>query len=240
MKTITLLFTALLLTTISFAQFTFSTGELVEKRTVPAFHAVKSGDGIDLVLAQGEEQAVAVSASRPEYVQRLKTEVKEGVLKIHYDRESLSDWTSGGKKLKVYISFKTLRQITAVAGSHVNIQGKIKEESLTVVLQSGAAFTGRLETGKLIIEAESGAHMDASGTVGALSISANSGAKVDASGIAAGTADIRCTTGAKIEIKADHEMKLYASTGGSIVYSGAGKIIEVEKKTGSVIRKSGN
>jgi hypothetical protein len=238
MKSIVMIVTALFLSVVTFAQFTFSTGELVEKRTVKPFRSIKTGDGIEVILVQSDEQAVAVSAAREEYIQRLKTEVSEGTLKIYYDRESLSDWVSSGKKLKVYVAVRTLDRLVAVAGSYVNIQGTIKEETVTFLVQSGASITGTMEAGKLVLEAESGARMELSGAAGLLSISANSGAKVDAARVTAGKADIRCTTGAKIEIKVNDEMKLYASTGGSIYYTGSGKIIEVEKKTGSVIRKT--
>jgi hypothetical protein len=238
MKSIVLLFTAFVLTLTASAQFTFSTGELVEKRPVKPFRSIKTGDGIEVILVQGDEHAVAVSAARSEYVQRLKTEVADGVLKIYYDRESLSDWVSSGKKLKAYVAVRTLDRLVAVAGSHVNIQGTLKEEAVTFLVQSGASVTGKMEAGKLVVEAESGARMDLTGAAGLLSISANSGAKVDATGVSAGKADIRCTTGAKIEIKANDEMKFFAATGGSIYYAGNGKIISVEKKTGSVIRKA--
>jgi hypothetical protein len=49
------------------------------------------GDGIDLYLSQGTEESVAVSASKDEYMDRLKTEVEDGVLKIYYDRGSLNN-----------------------------------------------------------------------------------------------------------------------------------------------------
>ena len=69
-----------------------------ENRTIKPFHSVKVGDGIDLYLSQSTEESVVASASREEYRNRLKTEVEDGLLKIYYDRESFSDWTSSGKK----------------------------------------------------------------------------------------------------------------------------------------------
>ena len=57
-----------------------------EKRNVSGYHAIEVGGGIDLYLSQGEE-AVAVSASETKYRDRIKTEVKNGVLKIWYDHK---------------------------------------------------------------------------------------------------------------------------------------------------------
>jgi len=45
-------------------------------RTVKDFTAVEVSGAIDLYLSQGKEEAVAVSASNPDAVARIKTEVK--------------------------------------------------------------------------------------------------------------------------------------------------------------------
>jgi len=58
-----------------------------EKRNVSGFHAIEVSGGIDLYLSQGDE-AVAVSASKDEYRAKIKTEVKDGVLKIWFDWKS--------------------------------------------------------------------------------------------------------------------------------------------------------
>ncbi len=209
-----------------------------EKRTIKPFHAIKVGDGIDLYLSQSTEESVAASASRDEFLGRLKTEVEDGVLKIYYDRESFADWTSSGKKLKVYVSFKSLNQLTATAGSLVKVNGKIKEETLRLFLKSGAQFKGTVEAGKLIVETESGSSSTLSGSAGIFNVSANSGARMRAYDLAAGKADIRSTSGAKVEVTVQEEMKLYSSSGGSIYYKGKGKISEVSTNIGAVIRRT--
>jgi Putative auto-transporter adhesin, head GIN domain len=211
--------------------------ENVEKRSVKAFRSIKVGDGVDLYLSQGGEESVAVSASRDEYRNRLKTEVEDGVLKIYYDRESLNDWTSGGKKLKAYVSFKTLDKLSASAGADVHVQGVIKEEALNIFLNSGASIRGKIEARKLVMEAESGAHATLSGSVATFNLNANSGAKVSAYDLAAGKADLRSTTGAKIEITVNEEIKVSASTGGNIHYKGDAKISDVNTRLGGGIKK---
>jgi hypothetical protein len=211
--------------------------ENVEKRSVKPFRSIKVGDGIDLHLSQGNEESVAISASRDEYRSRLKTEVEDGVLKIFYDRESLNDWTSGGKKLRAYVSFKTLDKLTAAAGADVHIQGVIKEDVLSIYLNSGASVRGKIEAGKLILEAESGANASISGAAGVLNVNANSGAKVAAYDLAAGKADLRSTTGAKIEATVKDELKVDASTGGNIHYKGDAKISDVNTRLGGGVKK---
>src|SRR6202000_1022802 len=55
----------------------------VQKRTVGSFHGVEVSNAIDLVIKQGNEDGVAVSASDVETRDRIVTEVKDGVLHIY-------------------------------------------------------------------------------------------------------------------------------------------------------------
>jgi hypothetical protein len=225
----------------SFAQDTKMEDPNVEKRMVKPFHAIRVSDGIDLYLTQADEDAVAISASREEYKLRLKTEVDDdGLLRIYYDRESVGDWVGTGKKLKAYVSVKKIDKLTAVAGSDVKVTGVIKGDVLNLFFNSGASFRGTIEAAKLVVEAESGASAEVKGAAGSLNISANSGATVEAFTLSAGKADIRSTSGARVEVTINDEMKLHSSSGGSIYYKGNGKITELGTRFGSIIHKKEN
>jgi hypothetical protein len=222
------------------AQENTYTDNSVEKRTVKPFRSIKVGDGIDLYLSQGNEESVAVSASKDEFMDRLKTEVEDGVLKIYYERASLNNWTvSNNKRLKAYVSFKTLDKLTASSGSEVIVKGIIKEEVMSLFVSSGANFKGTVEAGKLIVEAESGAKIEIDGRASVFTVTASSGAKIEAYSLEAGKADVRSSSGAKIEVTAKDEMKLSSSSGGSIHYKGNPKITELNTRFGSVIHKQG-
>src|SRR6185503_6678843 len=83
-----------------------------EKRNVSGYHAISVSGGIDLYLSQGSE-SVAVSASETKYRDRIKTEVKDGVLNIFYERNSNMsiDFGNDNRKMKAYVSFKELDKL---------------------------------------------------------------------------------------------------------------------------------
>jgi len=101
----------LLLGTVFFAtaQKTIVNDANAEKRNISAFSGITVSGGIDLYLTQGNEDGIAVSAAEPKYRDKIKTEVKDGQLKIWYESEGLS-WSTGNKKLRAYISFKNINQ----------------------------------------------------------------------------------------------------------------------------------
>ena len=71
-----------------------------EVRKVGSFNGVSVGSGIALYLSQGNEQAVAVSAEDPKYVERIITEVKDGTLRIRVDGKMWNNWNWGNKNSK--------------------------------------------------------------------------------------------------------------------------------------------
>ena len=116
-----------------------------------SFTAISVSSGIDLYLSQGNEESVAVSASEQKHLDRLKTEVVNGVLKIYYDNKGVS-WKSDNRKLKAYVSFKTLEKLNASAGSEVNVKGSINADKLDLDVSSGSEFKGSINAKELTAE----------------------------------------------------------------------------------------
>lgn len=226
---------ALLLTVTTKAQQPKIEGEAAYRNVGP-FRKIRVGDGIELVLTQAEKVTVAASASRPEYLQQLKTEVVQEELKVYYNRESLSDWTASGKKLKVYVSVPRMEQLTAATGAAVRVEGALKAAALQMDLRSGASFRGNLQASKLVVTVETGARAQLEGKAEALFVQASSGGRVEAYDVAADTADVKVSTGAVVQTAAADAFILQASTGGSIRYKGKARILTLHIKTGGTVR----
>ncbi len=148
-----------------------------EKRNVSGFHAIEVGGGIDLYLSQGEE-AVAVSASKNEYRARIKTEVKNGVLKIWYEWNSNLRFDWSNHKLKAYVSFKDIDRLEGSGGSDISVDGSIKVAKLAMEVSGGSDFDGKVETGELNIQASGGSDVRISGKADRLTIDASGGSDV--------------------------------------------------------------
>ena len=112
-----------------------------QKRNVSGFHAIEVSGGLYLFLSQGDE-AVAISASKDEYRDKIIIEVKNGVLKIWFDWKSnvKIDWSN--RKLKAYVSFKSLDGLEASGGSDVIVDGAIKATKLNMAISGGSDFKG--------------------------------------------------------------------------------------------------
>ena len=109
-----------LLSTAAFAQ----AGPQV--RNVASFHAVEVGNGIELRLSSGATQRVVASADEADQLDRILTEVRDGVLKISFDRE----WAESlGLKnvhhLRVNVTATSLTALHASSGAHAEVLARV-------------------------------------------------------------------------------------------------------------------
>jgi len=206
-----------------------------EKRNVSGFHAIEVGGGIDLYLSQGEE-AVAVSASKNEYRTKIKTEVKDGVLKIWYEWNSNLRFDWSNHKLKAYVSFKDIDRLEGSGGSDISIDGSIKVAKLAMEVSGGSDFDGKIETDELKIQASGGSDVNISGKASRLTIDASGGSDFKGYDLVSDICNVEASGGSDIHVTVNKELSANASGGSDVYYKGTGLIRDL-KTSGSSIKK---
>jgi len=206
-----------------------------EKRNVSGFHAIEVGGGIDLYLSQGEE-AVAVSASKNEYRAKIKTEVKNGVLKIWYEWNSNLRFDWSNHKLKAYVSFKDIDRLEGSGGSDISVDGSIKVAKLAMEVSGGSDFDGKVETGELNIQASGGSDVRISGKADRLTIDASGGSDFKGYDLASDICNVEASGGSDIQVTVNKELSANAGGGSDVYYKGTGLIRDL-KTSGSSIKK---
>jgi hypothetical protein len=219
-----------------FAQKTINDAN-IEKRSVSGYHAIEVSGGIDLYLSGGTE-AVAVSASQSKYRDRIKTEVKDGVLRIWYETTTNINFTLNEDKrdLKAYVSYTMLDRLKATSGSDVKVDGAINSNKLELHLSSGADFDGKVNTIDLVVEQSSGSDISISGKTNSLTINSSTGSDFDGFELTAETCTAKATTGSDISVTVNKQLDATSNSGGDIRYRGNAEV-KRNKSTGSDIRK---
>jgi hypothetical protein len=210
-----------------------------EQRTLSSsFNAITVSDGVDLYLTQGDEESIAVSASQPKYMERFKTEVVDGNLKIYFDYKGFS-WISGDKrKLKAYVSFKTLEKLRASSGAAVTMKSILAADKLECKFSSGSRFEGQVKIGELEISENSGASVEMSGAAEKVDVDVNSGAIFKGYDLSADFCDAKASSGGGVRINVNKELNAKANSGGGIQYKGDGVIKELDVNSGGQVKKS--
>jgi Putative auto-transporter adhesin, head GIN domain len=208
------------------------------QRTLHAgFTAIHVSSGIDLYITQGNEESLAVSASDQKHLDRLKTEIENGTLKIYYDNKGVT-WKPGNKKLKAYVSFKTLERLHASSGSQVTVNGSINAENLDLNVSSGAGFNGAIHAKELSADVSSGAGVKISGKADKLTVDVSSGADFKGYDLAVDFCDAKASSGASLHVTINKELNAKASSGADIRYKGTALIRDIKVSAGGAVKKA--
>ena len=201
-----------------------------------SFNAISVSSGIDLYLSLGNEESVAVSASDQKHLDRLKTEVVNGTLKIYYDNKGVT-WKSGNSKLKAYVSFKTLEKLNASAGSQVTVNGSIQAENFKLDVSSGSGFNGTIHAKMLSTDVSSGASVKISGKADKLTVDVSSGADFKGYDFVVDYCDASASSGAAVHVTINKELNAKAGSGADIRYKGTALIRDIKTSGGGAVKK---
>jgi hypothetical protein len=218
------------------AQKTIVNDANAEKRNVTAFTGIRVSHAIDLYLTQGDEDGIAVSATETKYRDRIKTEVKDGILKIWYDNEGFK-WNMGNKKMRAYVSFKNISKLHASGASDVFVNGTLKATDLDMDLSGASDFKGDIDITNLKANISGASDITASGKVGSLVIDASGASDFKGYDLVAQTCDAEASGASDIKITVDKELNARASGASDIRIKGNGVIRKMSNSGASSVKK---
>lgn len=204
---------------------------------IESFHAVEVASAIDVILSQGNEEGLAVSASDKKYIDNIKTEVRNGVLRIWYMNVGRSFSITHNRRLRAYISFKTLDRLVASGASDVLLGGTIKSSRLELHLSGASDFTGAVEANNLRVNISGASDMTIKGIAGAINVNASGASKFKGYDLVSQTCDINASGASDIKITCDKELNATASGASDIHIKGQGVIRNMRNSGASSIKK---
>lgn len=211
----------------------------VQVRSIKGFTAISVSGGIDLYLSSGDE-AVAVSAKDAETTNLIKTEVKDGVLKIYFDGK----WSNGtffanNKALKAYVSYKKLTSLNGSGGSDILVDGTIQGDRLALSISGGSDFKGKIDVQELRVDASGGSDIDVTGRAGKLVAHVSGGSDFNGYGFVTESASVEASGGSDVEIAVNKNISARASGGSDIRYKGNASETEISSSGSGSVKKTG-
>jgi Putative auto-transporter adhesin, head GIN domain len=101
-----------------------------QSRIATGFHSIHVSHAFDVYLTQGNQEFLAISARDKKYLPQIKTEVKDGELRVWHDGGNIHDWNTKKMKLKIYVSFINLDKVDVDKDCHVYAVGEWKDNEL--------------------------------------------------------------------------------------------------------------
>ena len=151
MKKIQVILMTMLISATLLAQKTINDPNAEPRRVGSGFHAIRVSNAFEVYISQGNEDAVAISASKPEYKEKIITKVENGVLIIKFDddKKFWKGWNSDKQRLKAYISIKKIDRLNVSGACNVFFEDGLSAEELSVDLSGASDIKGKINVKKV-------------------------------------------------------------------------------------------
>ncbi len=210
-----------------------------EVRSVTAFSGIKISGGIDVWLSQGNEYALAVSALDEKYRDNIKAEVRHGVLVIWYDSDNLR-WNRGDKKLRAYISFKTLESLEASGACDLKINGSLNTESLMLRLSGACDINGVVKVINMNMDLSGASTVKITGHVDNLKLESSGASDVKNYDLVVENCIAKISGASDVKITVTNSISASASGASSLYYRGTPEKKDVATSGASSISQRNN
>jgi hypothetical protein len=239
MKKIQVMLMGMLLSTVLFAQ-TINDAN-AEPRNLSGFHVIKISNAFTVYISQGNEDAVAISASKAEYREKIITKVENGVLIIRFDddKKFWKGWNGDKTKLKAYISVKKIDRLDVSGACDVFFEEGISSEDLIVRLSGASDLKGKINAKKLSFDISGASDATISGNAAELSVEASGASDFKGFDMTTNYCTAEASGASSVNITVNKELNAKASGASSVRFKGEGLIRDIKTSGSSnVTRKS--
>ncbi|MEO5648656.1 MAG: head GIN domain-containing protein [Ginsengibacter sp.] len=224
------LFTAFL--SQSFAQ-TIINDKNAEIRNIGLFSGIKVSGGIDVYLSQGNEYALAVSASEDKYRDNIKAEINNGILTLSYAGGSLR--FSENRNLRAYISFKTLASIEGSGACDFKFSETFKANSLRLKLSGACEIKGSIDINNLDVNVSGASTIKVNGSVQNMKIDASGASDIKNYDLVADNCIANLSGASDVKLTVNKSVSVKASGASTFNYKGSPDIREVNTSGASSV-----
>jgi hypothetical protein len=207
-------------------------------RDVKGYHGISISNAIDVYLSAGNQETVAVSAADVKWRDNIRTEVKDGVLRIWLDHEKWFNWADKSRKLRVYVSFVKLDKISGSGATNIYVDGVIESTKLEISLAGASDFKGAIKVGALLLDLSGASDARIVGSVERVTTVHSAGAS-DLKGydLVTDTCNAHASGASDIRITVNKELNVHASGASGIYYKGGAVIREMHSSGASSVSK---
>jgi len=205
-------------------------------RKVGSFTSVEVSSAIELELSQGTEDAVAVSTMGKGTPDAIKTEVRNGVLRISFDQKG---WFNNSRRGRAYVSAKSLSGITGSGASVIRVNGGLSSSSFSLRLSGASDFKGEIKAGSLMINISGASDVNLTGTATDLKVEANGASHLKGYDFAADNCLISASGASDVKLTANKVINAEASGASNIYYKGGGQEGKIRSSGASSVARKG-
>ncbi len=237
----------------TFALSVICEAQVSENRTVSDFTKIHTSTGVNVYYTQSSEKSIRVETDDKEKLNRIKTVVSGGTLKIHV-KSVRGKWGEDDtfKKLKIYVAAPDVKTFEADSGSSItlengvtsnskigvdissgsSIKGDISAKNIDIEADSGSSFKGKITATSVNVELDSGSSVSVSGKADSVTIEADSAGNFSGKDFVVKSAVIEADSASSVTLTVTESIKASADSLAKINYYGNPK--KADKKSSSL------
>lgn len=215
--------------------------ENAEVRRVESFDGVEVSGAVSLYLSQGNTTAVAVSAGEEKYNNKIKTEVKNGILHISVEGGVWNGFNWTNRKLRAYVTVANISSVGVSGASYVSISGTLKSDNFRLDISGASEVKGIINVIRMNLDISGASVAKLAGTVNEGTIDASGASKVNSYDLVLDKCKVSSSGAAGVRVTINGELNADATGGSTIYYKGAGVARALNTSGGASIKShSGN
>jgi len=196
------------------------------------FNSISAATGLKVEIVQSSSVKVVVEADE-NLMDIIKTEVKDGVLKIYSEKNI---WSAKAKN--IYVQIPEITSVSASSGSSVHSESTLKTGNFSVDTSSGSTVNLEISADVVRADASSGSTVRLEGSANSIMAEASSGSSIKTMELMTSDASAKVSSGASIKLHTTNKLKARASSGGGIKYSGNPEYVDRDSSSGGSISGS--
>lgn len=215
--------------------------ENAEVRSAERFNSIEVSGAVSLYLSQGLQQGVAISAGEAKYNNKIKTEVKNGVLHISVEGGVWNGFNWTNRKLRAYVTAIDLKRMEVSGACYVSISGTLKSDDLKMDVSGASEVKGMININHLSLDVSGASVARLSGMAKDAAIEASGACKINSYDLSVATCKASSSGASNIKLTITGELNADASGGSNIYYKGPGIGKTLNSSAGASIKsRSGN
>jgi len=217
----------LMATAVFFAsgQKTFSEPN-AQERAASGYHGVAVSGSIELFLTQGEKESVVISAAEPKWVDKVVTEVEDGILHIYIENKNKVnvDLTFGSKKIRAYVAVKDIDYLSTAGSGKVHIEGDLKADKLKVSITGSGNVKGSVTANNLSVGLSGSANADFSGKAEKADLHISGSGNIGTYDLTTAYCNVSISGSGNVRTTVTKELSAHISGSGNVSIKGDGLI----------------
>lgn len=204
----------------------------IQDRHLSGFHAIDAAGSCDVYITQGSAESVKVEAPS-DVIDRIKTEVDNGVLRIYIKHDTFN-WGDlfGHKKIAVYVVARDLNNVSLSGSGDAFFRDGIRAGSLQLHISGSGDMTGKVEAKELESSISGSGDMSLSGHAGISNVRLVGSGDYNARGLFTQNTSVDVTGSGDADINVSNNLNAAVHGSGDVHYTGSPKHVYTNK-TGS-------